>query len=85
MSFATKLNHVVYVDGSAHDVMKHPLTDMGKISLPGETSFAHVIASKFAEGCGCTATWTKNRSLETIAIPAARVRKGQECLLDTQG
>jgi hypothetical protein len=37
MSFATKLNHVVYADGSAHDVMKHPLTDMGKISLPGET------------------------------------------------
>lgn len=36
MSFATKLCHVVYADGSAHDVMKHPATDKGKISLPGE-------------------------------------------------
>jgi hypothetical protein len=35
MSFATKLCHVVYADGSAHDVMKHPATDKGKISLPG--------------------------------------------------
>jgi hypothetical protein len=36
MSFATKLCHVVYADGSAHDVMKHPATDKGKISLPGK-------------------------------------------------
>lgn len=35
MSFATKLCHVVYADGSATDVMKHPVTDKGKISLPG--------------------------------------------------
>jgi hypothetical protein len=35
MSFATKLCHVVYADGTAHDVMKHPATDKGKISLPG--------------------------------------------------
>lgn len=35
MSFATKLCHVVYADGSAHDVMKHPRTDSSKISLPG--------------------------------------------------
>ncbi|KAF6252467.1 Quinolinate phosphoribosyl transferase [Scenedesmus sp. NREL 46B-D3] len=44
MSFATKLNHVVYADGSARDVMKHPLTDMGKISLPG------VLAVKRVDG-----------------------------------
>jgi hypothetical protein len=35
MSFATKLCHVVYADGSAHDVMKHPNTDSLKISFPG--------------------------------------------------
>uniref|UniRef100_A0A383W1M1 Nicotinamide phosphoribosyltransferase n=1 Tax=Tetradesmus obliquus TaxID=3088 RepID=A0A383W1M1_TETOB len=44
MSFATKLNHVVYADGTAHDVMKHPLTDAGKISLPG------VLAVKRVDG-----------------------------------
>lgn len=36
MSFATKLNHIVYEDGRAADVMKQPATDMGKFSLPGE-------------------------------------------------
>ncbi|KAI8870877.1 nicotinamide phosphoribosyltransferase [Ramicandelaber brevisporus] len=36
MSFATKLCHVLYKDGSTRDVMKFPLTDGGKISLPGE-------------------------------------------------
>eukprot|EP00878_Enallax_costatus_P013676 GHUV01014300.1.p1 GENE.GHUV01014300.1~~GHUV01014300.1.p1 ORF type:complete len:184 (+),score=64.20 GHUV01014300.1:39-554(+) len=35
MSFATKLSHVVYADGRAADVMKHPRTDTAKISLPG--------------------------------------------------
>lgn len=44
MSFATKLCHVVYADGSAHDVMKHPATDKGKISLPGE--YAHLNAQQ---------------------------------------
>lgn len=43
MSFATKLCHVVYADGSAHDVMKHPATDKGKISLPG-TAGGHRVA-----------------------------------------
>lgn len=42
MSFATKLCHVVYADGSAHDVMKHPATDKGKISLPGEAACSTV-------------------------------------------
>jgi hypothetical protein len=44
MSFATKLCHVVYADGSAHDVMKHPATDKGKISLPGEPACAVCVA-----------------------------------------
>ncbi|KAF9982724.1 hypothetical protein BGZ65_002559 [Modicella reniformis] len=35
MSFATKLAHIVYEDGTKRDVMKHPTTDSGKISLPG--------------------------------------------------
>ncbi|KAG0226858.1 hypothetical protein BGW41_004071 [Actinomortierella wolfii] len=35
MSFATKLSHIVYKDGTVRDVMKHPVTDSGKISLPG--------------------------------------------------
>lgn len=36
MSFATKLCRIVYADGRARDVMKHPKTDSSKISLPGE-------------------------------------------------
>ncbi|KAF8927275.1 hypothetical protein BGZ47_002241 [Haplosporangium gracile] len=35
MSFATKLSHIVYFDGTKRDVMKHPKTDSDKISLPG--------------------------------------------------
>jgi hypothetical protein len=31
MSFATKLSHIVYADGTARDVMKTPKTDMGKV------------------------------------------------------
>ncbi|KAJ3075262.1 hypothetical protein HDU98_008738 [Podochytrium sp. JEL0797] len=36
MSFATKLCHVQYKDGTIREVMKMPKTDMAKISLPGE-------------------------------------------------
>eukprot|EP00195_Chlamydomonas_chlamydogama_P007155 CAMPEP_0202896810 /NCGR_PEP_ID=MMETSP1392-20130828/5728_1 /ASSEMBLY_ACC=CAM_ASM_000868 /TAXON_ID=225041 /ORGANISM="Chlamydomonas chlamydogama, Strain SAG 11-48b" /LENGTH=503 /DNA_ID=CAMNT_0049582287 /DNA_START=382 /DNA_END=1893 /DNA_ORIENTATION=+ len=35
MSFATKLNHIIYDDGRAADIMKQPQTDTGKFSLPG--------------------------------------------------
>lgn len=35
MSFATKLSHVRYADGSVRDIMKKPKTDSEKISLPG--------------------------------------------------
>jgi hypothetical protein len=35
MSFATKLCHVSYADGTARDCMKTPKTDLGKSSLPG--------------------------------------------------
>lgn len=35
LSFATKLCHIVYEDGTKRDVMKHPKTDSDKISLPG--------------------------------------------------
>ena len=35
MSFATKLNHIVYSDGRPTDIMKQPQTDTGKFSLPG--------------------------------------------------
>lgn len=35
MSFATKLNHIVYKDGGPTDVMKQPQSDSGKFSLPG--------------------------------------------------
>lgn len=35
MSFATKLSHIVYMDGTKRDVMKHPKMDSNKISLPG--------------------------------------------------
>jgi len=35
MSFATKLNYIIYADGTERDVMKAPKTDSGKISLPG--------------------------------------------------
>ncbi|CAG8755505.1 3112_t:CDS:10, partial [Dentiscutata erythropus] len=36
MSFATKLCHITYADGSQRDIMKFPKTETGKISLPGE-------------------------------------------------
>ncbi|KAJ1974172.1 hypothetical protein H4R35_003741 [Dimargaris xerosporica] len=36
MSFATKLSHITYADGTSRDVMKYPKTDASKISLPGE-------------------------------------------------
>ncbi|ORX90887.1 hypothetical protein K493DRAFT_409623 [Basidiobolus meristosporus CBS 931.73] len=36
MSFATKLCHIVYADGTERDVMKVPKTDGSKTSLPGE-------------------------------------------------
>ena len=35
MSFATKLNHIIYADGKPADIMKQPQTDAGKFSLPG--------------------------------------------------
>ncbi|CAG8637687.1 1130_t:CDS:10, partial [Ambispora gerdemannii] len=36
MSFACKLSHITYSDGTKRDVMKTPKSDGGKISLPGE-------------------------------------------------
>ena len=35
LSFATKLCHIQYADGSSRDVMKAPKTDTNKFSLPG--------------------------------------------------
>lgn len=35
LSFATKLSHITYADGTARDVMKAPKTDVSKCSLPG--------------------------------------------------
>ena len=35
MSFATKLSHIVYADGSERDIMKAPSGDTSKASLPG--------------------------------------------------
>jgi nicotinamide phosphoribosyltransferase len=44
MSFAVKLNHIVYADGTAVDKMKAPKDDHGKDSLPG------VLAVKRVDG-----------------------------------
>ena len=35
MSFATKLCHIVYEDGTPRDVMKTPKTDSGKVRVEG--------------------------------------------------
>jgi len=35
LSFATKLSHIEYKDGTTRDVMKAPKTDVNKFSLPG--------------------------------------------------
>ena len=35
MSFATKLSHVTYADGTQADIMKSPTGDASKISFPG--------------------------------------------------
>ena len=40
MSFATKLSHVTYADGTDADIMKSPTGDTGKISFPGTVSLA---------------------------------------------
>lgn len=36
MSFATKLSHIVYADGTKADIMKSPTGDPSKISFPGD-------------------------------------------------
>ena len=44
MSFATKLSHIEYADGTKADVMKLPKSDLNKFSLPG------IMAVKMVEG-----------------------------------
>lgn len=44
MSFATKLSHIEYADGTKADVMKLPKSDPLKFSLPG------IMAVKMVEG-----------------------------------
>lgn len=36
LSFATKLSHITYADGTPRDIMKAPKTDSTKFSLPGK-------------------------------------------------
>ena len=52
MSFATKLSHVVYADGTLADIMKSPTGDTSKISFPGITSspIRHALSWKFHTG-----------------------------------
>ena len=38
LSFATKLSHVVYADGTPADIMKSPVSDAAKNSFPGKLS-----------------------------------------------
>jgi len=58
MSFATKLSHIQYADGRTRDVMKAPITDAGKVSLPGilqvrrEASGVPTVYSVPNEGAG---------------------------------
>lgn len=42
MSFATKLSHIVYADGTAADIMKAPAKDSSKASLPGALAVKRV-------------------------------------------
>ena len=44
MSFATKLSHIEYADGTKADVMKLPKSDPNKFSLPG------IMAVKMVKG-----------------------------------
>ena len=43
MSFATKLSHVVYADGTRADIMKSPTGDTSKISFPGMSTLAQYV------------------------------------------
>jgi len=54
MSFATKLSHIVYADGTSRDIMKYPKTDKGKVSLPGELCVKRVggVPTVFPLGAG---------------------------------
>jgi nicotinamide phosphoribosyltransferase len=49
MSFATKLSHITYADGTQRDMMKTPKADIGKFSLPGE-----FVVKRNAEGIPIT-------------------------------
>ncbi|CAL8467658.1 g7196 [Coccomyxa elongata] len=42
LSFATKLSHVVYADGTPADIMKNPVSDAAKISFPGALAVKRV-------------------------------------------
>ncbi|MHA2066420.1 MAG: nicotinate phosphoribosyltransferase [Candidatus Thorarchaeota archaeon] len=65
MSFATKLCHITYSDGTRRDVMKTPKTDTGKFSLPGKLQ---VLRQKGAPTTyPSPATW-EDRLLETNAL-----------------
>lgn len=54
MSFATKLAHIVYEDGSAHDIMKAPKSSGGKRSMPGEVEVKRIdgVPTTFPKGKG---------------------------------
>lgn len=49
MSFATKLSHIIYEDGSQKDIMKLPKSDLNKASFPGR-----VVVCLNEEGIPCT-------------------------------
>ena len=57
MSFATKLSHIVYADGSRRDIMKAPSGDASKASLPGVALHAcgclKIASSKPTRSTGC--------------------------------
>ena len=46
LSFATKLSHVVYADGTPADIMKAPTWDTTKVSLPGAVPWAPGVLAK---------------------------------------
>ncbi len=52
LSFATKLSHIVYADGTPADIMKAPVGDSAKISFPGENLCETVVALHATTPCG---------------------------------
>ena len=81
MSFATKLCHIKYADGTERDVMKAPKTDSGKVSLPGALSVRRVggVPRVFPAGGGGEEGGGERRAPASCAASSATPSRRPSC------